>query len=244
MFWRWSFFVCLACSCLSARAQESKCSAYLKPRFLSSTSESKLSAQYKKSTPAGSTLRFVLPVLNDAKLLVYEPPNPEHDALNPDTHLVLLRGGVVTKRISFHQLGIRKEYRVVSAARLCAGDNALLYLASGAGATGVSEFFVVLLFDETGVRAFKLPEANQGRLEIFESNPFNVKLWSASEEDMGFCGACPKHYYVSDFRLDQKFGFKKEGSRRTPGMIPPDPLIDRPLILHRASGPQKQAPSL
>jgi hypothetical protein len=146
--------------------------------------------------------------------------------------------------MSFREMGIRKEYRVVAAARLCSGGNALIYLASGAGATGASEFFVALLLDADGVRTFKLPVANQGRLEIFDSSPFTVTLWSAADEDMGSCGACGKHYDVSRFSLEQPTGFKKTEHHRTQKTVRPDPLIDRPLILHRTSEPQPQAPSL
>lgn len=223
--------------------QEPKCSIYLKPRYLTGRpQDKKVANRYKKVLPGGSRLMFVLPVLSHTEMLVYEPPNPENDP--PDTHLLLLRGGVVAKRTSFRKMRIRKEYRVVSAARLCAGDTTMIFLAAGAGATGVSEFFVALLFNETGFRTFSLPEANQGRLEIFESYPFTVKLWSATNEDMGYCGACPKHYDVSNFKFEGGAGFQKTGHKRTQKKVSPDPLIDRPLLLHRAHEPRKQAPSL
>jgi hypothetical protein len=189
---RWSFCLCLVCACSFTRAQEPTCSPYLKPRFLSSTSEKKVSTQYEKVIPAGSTLRFVLPVLNDETLLVYEPPNPENDPLEPDTHLLLLRGGVVAKRISFRKMGIRKEYRVVSAARLCPADKTVIFLAAGAGATGASEFFVALLFDETGFRTFMLPEANQGRLEIFESGPLHGQALVRGQRRHGLLRCMPQ----------------------------------------------------
>jgi Domain of unknown function (DUF4431) len=164
-------------------------------------------------------------------LLVYEPPNAENDLLKPDTHLLFLQPNAPVQRLSFRKFGIPDYYRVVSAARLCADGKPLIYLASGSGATGAGEFFVALIEQSDGLHLFKLPESNQGRIEIFESDPLRVKLWSADGQEEGaFCGACRKHYVVSSFILSDD-GFTKTSHRRTQQAISPDPLVDNPLVL-------------
>ena len=136
-----------------------------------------------------------------------EHPEDDPEEMEQNTHTVVVDAGKIAKDFGildedcdpggFEQLRLHDDVYGAVVAFRCAGDRAQ------------SEFFL-LHSDGTGYVADPLADAATGRLEILETNPAEIRIWSA-EVDHDACVWCEQRYRVSVYAWEgAKFVLKSK----------------------------------
>jgi ankyrin repeat protein len=131
--------------------------------------------------------------------------------------------------------------RPTFAARLCPADGQnMVVVASGSGATGEGQFFLVFVGGNGQYHSFHLPIAKKGRVEVSAKRPDTFRLWSVVDsEDLGTA----PHYEVSVYKLG-KDGFHLVSTTKTKQGYGPGEFVNNPIVLKgntsRSSTPPEQ----
>ena len=121
-----------------------------------------------------------------------EHPKDDPEEKEQNTHIVVVDAGKIAKDFGtldedcdlggFERLRLHDDAYGAIVAFRCAGDRAQ------------SEFFL-LHSDGTGYVAESIADTGTGRIEILETNPAEIRIWSA-DVDHDTCIWCEQHYSV------------------------------------------------
>ncbi|MGA3371554.1 MAG: hypothetical protein ABSC48_07310 [Terracidiphilus sp.] len=170
---------------------------------------------FRKSVPASALVRMVQALSRSDTLVIYEKGNldrlitTDHQGVEltaPNTQLVVFRGGKIVFHIDMKDTESAKDenptwwadYVAMDAARICKGNDPLIYLVLQSGNSG--GFFVAMQPWQGNYKMVQISDAGQGRLVLSKGDPTKVKVWDAAEP--GQCTACPKPFIVKTFHFD------------------------------------------
>lgn len=182
--------------------------------------------------PKHAIVRANIALSADDKLLVYETgkdePKAEFKIVSGEKELLSV---ALTKLPELKQDPVLAEgLRPTWFARLCqANGNNMVVVASGSGATGEGQFFLVFVGANGHYRSFQLPIAIKGRVELFAKQTDTFKLWSIVDSER--MGVALPHYEISVYKLDDA-GFHRLEIRKTKRGYDPEEFINHPIVVH------------
>jgi hypothetical protein len=175
--------------------------------------------QNTKLAPAGETT-----VVYD----IFEPPDNDPDRTSGrmirNVHVVILRDGKVAS-----DLGAPDEacdLAGFSEFRLDARSNAAA-IAFRCGGDGARTNFFLLRFDGQSYTLESLAQTTTGRMEILETDPAEIRVWSAGIDDT--CVWCDQHY-STDIYVWQDGAFAPKSHNVTPDAYNPGELNQHPIV--------------
>ena len=114
-------------------------------------------------------------------------------------------------------------------ARLCREDGrSMIVVASGSGATGEGQFFLVFVGRGGHYRSFELPVAIKGRVELSLKDPDMFRLWSIVDSER--IGTVLSHYEIKVYKLDDS-GFHHLATSKTRHRYDPGAFVNHPILL-------------
>jgi len=172
-----------------------------------------------KLAPTGETT-----VLYD----IFEPPDNDPDRTSgrmiKNVHVVILRDGKVASDLGapdeacdladFSQFRLDSKSNAAAIAFRCAGD-------------GSRTNFFLLRFDGNSYALEPIAQTSTGRLEILETDPAEIRVWSAGVDDT--CVWCDQHY-STDIYLWQDGAFTPKSHNVTPDAYNPGELNQHPIV--------------
>jgi len=169
------------------------------------------------------------------KLLVYETgkdePKAEFKIVSGEKQLLLVALSKMPglARDPIFAGGLRPTWF----ARLCqASGKSMIVVASGSGATGEGQVFLVFLEAHGRYRHFQLPIAIKGRVELSAIEPQTFKLWTIVDSEA--IGVALPHYEISTYKLDES-GFHRLHTNRTKRGYDPEQFVNHPIVLENGS---------
>ena len=196
-------------------------------------------ASERSKLPKGAVVRGNMEFSSGDRLFIYETGTTTltfpHSG-EPKAEFRIISGDQEVLRVAFTKLPELKANSVFAeglrptfAARLCpANGGNMVVVASGSGATGESQFFIVFVGSHGQYRSFRLPVAEKGRLEISAREPDTFRLWSVADtEDLG---AARPRYEVSVYLLGDD-GFHFVSRSKTKRGYDPGEFVNYPVVL-------------
>lgn len=196
-------------------------------------------ASERTMLPKRVVVRGNLALSSEDRLLVYETGTTTitfpYEG-KPRAEFKIISGGKEILSVALTKLpelkadpGLAEGLRPTFVARLCpANHKNMVVVASGSGATGEGQFFLVFAETDGQYQSFSLPVAKKGRLEVSAKEPDWFKLWTvADSEDLG----TPRPpYKVSIYKLDHD-GFHLVSSTKTKRGYDPAEFVNQPIVL-------------
>jgi hypothetical protein len=222
--------------CLPAFAQNSGCAPTL--HYMSAFR--KPTATERPLLPKHAVVRADIALSAGEKLLIYETgktvPKAEFKIVSGENELLFV---ALTKLPGLKQDPVLAEgLRPTWFARLCQADGKnMVVVASGSGATGEGQFFLVFVGANGHYRNFQLPIAIKGRVELSAKQPDTFKLWTIIDSER--MGIARPHYKVSVYKLDDT-GFHQLQTRKTKGGYDPGEFVNHPIVLKNGPVSRKQ----
>jgi len=175
--------------------------------------------QNTRLAPAGETT-----IIYD----IYEPPESDIDRtsgqMEKNSHVVIVRDGKITS-----DLGAPDEdcdLAGFAEFRLEAKSDAAVIAFRRRGDGSHTDFFL-LRFDGQSYTLDSVAETYAGRMEILETDPAEIRIWSAGVDET--CVWCEQRYSI-DVCIWQDGGFMPKSHEVTPGTYPPSDMNQHPIV--------------
>lgn len=180
--------------------------------------------------PKQAVVRADIALSAEEKLLIYETgtdePRAEFKIVSGEKALLFV---ALTKLPELKQDPVFAEgLRPTWFARLCRADGQnMVVVASGSGATGEGQFFLVFVGANGQYRSFQLPVAIKGRVELSAKEPDTFRLWSIVDSER--MGVALPHYEINVYKLDGG-GFHRIESSKTKRGYDPGEFVNHPIV--------------
>jgi len=159
---------------------------------------------------------------------IFEPPDNDPDRTSgrmiKNTHVVILRDGKVTSDLGAPDEGC--DLAGFSEFRLDAKSDAAA-VAFRCGGDGARTNFFLLRFDGQSYALESIAQTSTGRMEILESDPTEIRIWSAGVDDT--CVWCDQHY-STDVYIWQDGEFTPKSHEVTRDTFQPGELNQHPIV--------------
>lgn len=170
-------------------------------------------------TPAGETT-----IIYD----IYEPPESDVDRtsgqMEKNSHVVILRDGKVASDLGAPDeacdLAGFAEFRLE-------GKSNAAVIAFRCGGDGSHTDFFLVRFDGQSYALDSIAQTFAGRMEILETDPAEIRVWSAGIDDT--CVWCEQHY-STDVYVWQNGQFTLKSHEVTPDTYQPGDLNQHPIV--------------
>jgi TonB family protein len=181
--------------------------------------------------PKNAVVRADIALSAEEKLLIYETGKEE-----PKAEFKIVSGEKELLSVALTKLPELKQDPILAAglrptwfAQLCQADGQkMVVVASGSGATGEGQFFLVFVGAVGQYRSFQLPIAIKGRVELSAKQPDTFKLWSIVDSER--MGVALPHYKISIYKLDDT-GFHRLETNKTKRGYDPGEFVNHPIVL-------------
>jgi TonB family protein len=226
---------CLLLGALPAFGNDAGCSPSV--RYLSTFRWANSSE--RSILPKRAVVRGEIVLSPNEKLFIYETGTTTitfpHSG-EPKAEFKVVSGGKELLQVALANLPELKPdpvfaegLRPTFAARLCPADGQnMVVVASGSGATGEGQFFLVFVGGNGQYHSFHLPVAKKGRVEVSAKEPDTFRLWSVVDsEDLG---TARPHYEVSVHKLGED-GFHLVSTSKTKQGYDPGEFVNNPIVL-------------
>jgi len=185
-------------------------------------------------------IRFEYPLQNGYKLLLYSEPDDFPLSHFGDRGMLLVHNGGVVENVALQSLKVlqatededdRDNYEALSVARVCSDDKPIFFLAFAyRGDMTSSDLFLSIAPALDGYRITPIPLVSGGVLDLSVGNPLGFRTWSNLFE--GSCNACPTHYEIIDYLLEDGTPRKVKRYRTRKLYNSDNPLFDDRLRIH------------